>query len=40
MADLKELYDAVVNGDAKATHSITQQAIQEGVDPSIWSMSI
>jgi 5-methyltetrahydrofolate--homocysteine methyltransferase len=33
MADLKELYDAVVNGDAKATHSITQQAIQEGVDP-------
>jgi len=33
MADLKELYDAVVNGDAKATHSITQQAIQDGVDP-------
>jgi 5-methyltetrahydrofolate--homocysteine methyltransferase len=33
MADLKQLYDAVVNGDAKATHSLTQQAIQEGVDP-------
>jgi 5-methyltetrahydrofolate--homocysteine methyltransferase len=33
MADLKELYNAVVNGDAKATHSITQQAIQDGVDP-------
>jgi 5-methyltetrahydrofolate--homocysteine methyltransferase len=33
MADLKELYDAVVNGDAKATRSITQQAIQDGVDP-------
>jgi len=33
MADLKELYDAVVNGDAKGTHSITQQAIQDGVDP-------
>jgi 5-methyltetrahydrofolate--homocysteine methyltransferase len=33
MADLKELYEAVVNGDAKATHSITQQAIQDGVDP-------
>jgi len=33
MADLKELYDAVVNGDAKATHSITQQAIHDGVDP-------
>jgi len=33
MADLKELYDAVVNGDAKGSHSITQQAIQDGVDP-------
>jgi len=33
MADLKELYNAVVNGDAKATHSITQQAINDGVDP-------
>jgi len=33
MADLKQLYDAVVNGDAKATYALTQQAIQEGVDP-------
>ncbi len=33
MADLKKLYDAVVSGDAKATHAITQQALAEGVDP-------
>src|SRR5512143_537423 len=33
MADLKQLYDAVVNGDAKATHAITQQALQDGTDP-------
>jgi corrinoid protein of di/trimethylamine methyltransferase len=33
MADLKQLYEAVVNGDAKASHSITQQALSEGVDP-------
>jgi corrinoid protein of di/trimethylamine methyltransferase len=33
MPDLKQLYDAVVSGDAKATHSITQQALAEGIDP-------
>lgn len=33
MADLKQLYDAVVNGDAKQTQSLTQQALAEGVDP-------
>ena len=33
MADLKELYDAVVRGDAKTTQAITQQALAEGVDP-------
>jgi 5-methyltetrahydrofolate--homocysteine methyltransferase len=33
MSDLKQLYDAVVSGDAKATHAITQQALGEGIDP-------
>ena len=33
MPDLKELYDAVVSGDAKATQAITQQALADGVDP-------
>ncbi len=33
MPDLKQLYDAVVNGDAKAANAITQQALSEGVDP-------
>lgn len=33
MADLKQLHDAVVNGDAKLSAAITQQAIDEGVDP-------
>ena len=33
MPDLKELYDAVVRGDAKTTQAITQQALAEGVDP-------
>lgn len=33
MADLKQLYEAVVNGDAKASAAITQQALSEGVDP-------
>jgi corrinoid protein of di/trimethylamine methyltransferase len=33
MPDLKQLYDAVVNGDAKTTQSLTQQALAEGVDP-------
>ena len=33
MSDLKELYEAVVSGNAKATQAITQQALAEGVDP-------
>jgi corrinoid protein of di/trimethylamine methyltransferase len=33
MADLKQLYEAVVNGDAKASAAITQQALSDGVDP-------
>src|SRR5512140_1515608 len=33
MPDLKQLYEAVVNGDAKASQAITQQALAEGVDP-------
>jgi len=35
MTDLKQLYEAVVNGDAKAAHAITQQALAEGVDPLV-----
>ena len=33
MPDLNKLYEAVVSGDAKTTHSITQQALAEGIDP-------
>lgn len=33
MADLKQLYQAVLNGDAKTSAAITQQALAEGVDP-------
>ena len=33
MPDLKQLYDSVVSGDAKATQAITQQALADGVDP-------
>jgi len=33
MTDLKELYEAIVKGDAKAAHALTQQALAEGVDP-------
>ncbi len=33
MPDLKELYDAVVRGDARTTQAITQQALAEGIDP-------
>ena len=35
MADLKLLYQAVLNGDAKGSAAITQQAIAEGVDPIV-----
>jgi len=33
MPDLKELYEAVVSGNARATQAITQQALADGVDP-------
>src|SRR5580765_2507547 len=33
MTDLKELYEAVVRGDAKTTQTLTQQALAEGIDP-------
>ena len=33
MPDLKELYEAVVSCNAKATQALTQQALAEGVDP-------
>ena len=33
MPDLKQLYESVVSGDAKATKAITQQALADGVDP-------
>jgi 5-methyltetrahydrofolate--homocysteine methyltransferase len=35
MPDLKQLYEAVVNGDAKSSQAITQQALAEGVDPLV-----
>src|SRR5438876_12420460 len=33
MQDLQPLHDAVLSGDAKATRAITEQALQEGIDP-------
>jgi 5-methyltetrahydrofolate--homocysteine methyltransferase len=33
MSDLKQLYEAVVSGDAKTTRALTQQALAEGIDP-------
>jgi 5-methyltetrahydrofolate--homocysteine methyltransferase len=33
MRDLKPLHDAVIAGDAKATRALTEQALQEGMDP-------
>jgi 5-methyltetrahydrofolate--homocysteine methyltransferase len=33
MPDLKQLYEAVVSGDAKTSQAITQQALAEGIDP-------
>ncbi len=33
MADLKQLYDAVVSGDAKTTRDLTQQSLADGIDP-------
>jgi 5-methyltetrahydrofolate--homocysteine methyltransferase len=33
MADLKKLYDAVLNGDSKTSVAITKEAIAENIDP-------
>jgi len=33
MQDLKQLYEAVLNGDAKKARSVTEEAIAAGVDP-------
>ena len=33
MTDLKQLYEAIVKGDAKAAHDVTRQALAEGIDP-------
>ena len=33
MADLKKLFEAILNGDAKTAHAITEQAIKDGADP-------
>lgn len=33
MPDLKQLYDAVLNGNAKVAKSVTEQALAEGTDP-------
>ena len=33
MADLDRLYQAVLNGDAKAAVAVARQAIDEGMDP-------
>jgi len=33
MPDLKKLYEAVVNGDAKSAKEITQEALNSGTDP-------
>lgn len=35
MAELNKLYDAIVDGDAEASRSITEQALQDKVDPLI-----
>ena len=33
MADLKKLYDAVLNGDLKTAVAATKEALAEGADP-------
>ena len=33
MPDLKQLYEAVISGDAKTSRDVAQQALAEGVDP-------
>jgi corrinoid protein of di/trimethylamine methyltransferase len=34
VTDLKKLYDAIVNGDAKSAASITKEALSAGADPA------
>ena len=33
MTDLKQLYEAIVKGDAKTAHDVTRQALDDGIDP-------
>jgi corrinoid protein of di/trimethylamine methyltransferase len=33
MIDLKQLYEAIIKGNAKTAHDVTQQALAEGIDP-------
>ena len=33
MPDLRELHSAILRGDAKSAHTVTQQALAEGIDP-------
>lgn len=33
MADLQKLYDAILDGDAKTSSAVTQEALAEGADP-------
>jgi 5-methyltetrahydrofolate--homocysteine methyltransferase len=33
MAELKQLYEAILNGDAKVAHNLTDQALKDGADP-------
>ena len=35
MAQLKELYEAILNGDAKKAHAVTQAAIATGMEPML-----
>src|SRR6516162_2923553 len=35
MPNLKELYEAVVRGDARSSHAITQEALASGTDPLV-----
>ena len=33
MAQSKELYEAILNGDSKKAHAVTQAAIEAGTEP-------
>ena len=35
MADPKELYDAILTGDARKAEEVTKAALEDGVDPSV-----